>query len=255
MAKRSGVLELAVLGLLHESPDARLRAAQAAQRPARHLPRASLRLALPLPEAPARPRAGSARTPTATRRAGLGRQRGADRLPAHRRGQGALPGTCSPRPGRPPGRTSASASTSRSSPAPTPTSGCASSRAGAAGSRSGSTTLRVAAARTRERLDSYTLELQRHGLESVEREVRWLNELIATERGRRTDPPHDSRAPTGAAERHVRGRDTRPPTMNEEEVPWVRSASPSSASATAPRRSSRASSTTRTPTRRPRSRA
>jgi DNA-binding PadR family transcriptional regulator len=36
--------------------------------------------------------------------------------------------------------------------------------------------------RTRERLDSYTLELQRHGLESVEREVRWLNELIASER-------------------------------------------------------------------------
>jgi hypothetical protein len=31
-------------------------------------------------------------------------------------------------------------------------------------------------------VDSYTLELQRHGLESVEREVRWLNELIATER-------------------------------------------------------------------------
>ena len=34
-------------------------------------------------------------------------------------------------------------------------------------------------ARARERLDRYTLELQRHGLESVEREVRWLNELIA----------------------------------------------------------------------------
>ena len=31
-------------------------------------------------------------------------------------------------------------------------------------------------------MDSYTLELQRHGLESVEREVRWLNELIASER-------------------------------------------------------------------------
>jgi hypothetical protein len=31
-------------------------------------------------------------------------------------------------------------------------------------------------------VDSYTLELQRHGLESVEREVRWLNELIASER-------------------------------------------------------------------------
>ncbi|MFZ0322760.1 MAG: PadR family transcriptional regulator [Actinomycetes bacterium] len=42
--------------------------------------------------------------------------------------------------------------------------------------------VRVAATRTRERVDSYTLELQRHGLESVEREVRWLNELIATER-------------------------------------------------------------------------
>jgi DNA-binding PadR family transcriptional regulator len=36
--------------------------------------------------------------------------------------------------------------------------------------------------RTRERVDSYTLELQRHGLESVEREVRWLTELIETER-------------------------------------------------------------------------
>jgi DNA-binding PadR family transcriptional regulator len=41
---------------------------------------------------------------------------------------------------------------------------------------------RGALARTRERLDSYTLELHRHGLESVEREVRWLNELIASER-------------------------------------------------------------------------
>src|SRR5258708_2958143 len=40
---------------------------------------------------------------------------------------------------------------------------------------------RAGLARTRERVDSYTLELQRHGLESVEREVRWLNELIASE--------------------------------------------------------------------------
>ncbi|WP_037911404.1 PadR family transcriptional regulator [Actinacidiphila yeochonensis] len=44
-------------------------------------------------------------------------------------------------------------------------------------------------ARTRERLDDYTLELQRHGMESVEREVRWLNELIETERAGRTDRP------------------------------------------------------------------
>ncbi|MEW2356121.1 PadR family transcriptional regulator [Spirillospora sp. NPDC029432] len=42
--------------------------------------------------------------------------------------------------------------------------------------------VRSALARTRERVDSYTLELQNHGLESVEREVRWLNELIGRER-------------------------------------------------------------------------
>jgi DNA-binding PadR family transcriptional regulator len=42
--------------------------------------------------------------------------------------------------------------------------------------------VRAAAARTAERVDAYTLELQRHGLESVEREVRWLSELIDTER-------------------------------------------------------------------------
>jgi DNA-binding PadR family transcriptional regulator len=36
--------------------------------------------------------------------------------------------------------------------------------------------------RTRDRLDRYTLEMHRHGLESVEREVRWLTELIETER-------------------------------------------------------------------------
>ena len=42
--------------------------------------------------------------------------------------------------------------------------------------------LRASLARTRERLDRYTLELQRHGLESVDREVRWLSELIDEER-------------------------------------------------------------------------
>ncbi|ROS75524.1 PadR family transcriptional regulator [Cellulomonas sp. PhB143] len=49
--------------------------------------------------------------------------------------------------------------------------------------------VRESAARTRERLDEYTLELQRHGLEQVEREVRWLDGLITTERDRRR--PHD----------------------------------------------------------------
>lgn len=46
--------------------------------------------------------------------------------------------------------------------------------------------VRAALARTAERVDSYTLELQRHGLESVEREVRWLNELIDSERQSQT---------------------------------------------------------------------
>lgn len=43
--------------------------------------------------------------------------------------------------------------------------------------------LRNGLARTRERLDSYTLKLQEHGLESAEHEVRWLTELIDSERG------------------------------------------------------------------------
>ena len=42
--------------------------------------------------------------------------------------------------------------------------------------------LRAALARTREKLDRYTLQLQEHGLDAVEREVRWLTELIDTER-------------------------------------------------------------------------
>ena len=45
--------------------------------------------------------------------------------------------------------------------------------------------VRQSAARTRERLDEYTLELQRLGLEQVEREVRWLDGLIDNERGTR----------------------------------------------------------------------
>ncbi|HEY2575310.1 MAG TPA: PadR family transcriptional regulator [Streptosporangiaceae bacterium] len=53
--------------------------------------------------------------------------------------------------------------------------------------------VRAALARTRERLDSYTLELHKHGLESVEREVRWLNELIASER--QSSPGTDTTGP------------------------------------------------------------
>lgn len=44
--------------------------------------------------------------------------------------------------------------------------------------------VRQSMARARERMDEYTLELQRHGLEQVEREVKWLDGLIDNERGR-----------------------------------------------------------------------
>jgi DNA-binding PadR family transcriptional regulator len=44
--------------------------------------------------------------------------------------------------------------------------------------------MRASLARTRERMDQYTLQLQQHGLESADREVRWLNELIETERSK-----------------------------------------------------------------------
>lgn len=46
--------------------------------------------------------------------------------------------------------------------------------------------LRDVLSRAAERLDAYTLELQRHGLDACEREVRWLEELIAHERSGRT---------------------------------------------------------------------
>jgi DNA-binding PadR family transcriptional regulator len=76
--------------------------------------------------------------------------------------------------------------------------------------------VRRSMARTRERLDSYTLELQRHGLESVEREVRWLTELIDTEHASNMthlDDPDRPRSTAAAtthrkAERSPRRRST-----------------------------------------------
>jgi DNA-binding PadR family transcriptional regulator len=54
--------------------------------------------------------------------------------------------------------------------------------------------MRDSLGRAAERLDAYTLELQRHGLDACEREVRWLEELIATERsGRQPGQPADPR--------------------------------------------------------------
>ena len=60
--------------------------------------------------------------------------------------------------------------------------------------------IRAALTRTRERVDSYTLELHRQGLESVEREVRWLNELIASERQVASEQPADGQDNTSDKE-------------------------------------------------------
>jgi DNA-binding PadR family transcriptional regulator len=62
-------------------------------------------------------------------------------------------------------------------------------------------------AMTQEEVDRYAAELQRHGVESVEREVRWLSDLINAERGERatplvtppTEPPDPSAAPPAEA--------------------------------------------------------
>jgi DNA-binding PadR family transcriptional regulator len=55
--------------------------------------------------------------------------------------------------------------------------------------------IREVSARNRERMDAYTAALQRHGEESAEREVRWLDELITAERDTPADP-HTPQSPT-----------------------------------------------------------
>ena len=65
-------------------------------------------------------------------------------------------------------------------------------------------TIRESVTRTRVRMDEYTLELQRHGLEQVEREVRWLDDLIDHERSNRGARPqgdgHPAATRTNAVE-------------------------------------------------------
>ncbi|RZT89211.1 DNA-binding PadR family transcriptional regulator [Pseudonocardia sediminis] len=60
--------------------------------------------------------------------------------------------------------------------------------------------LRSTLGRTGEQIDRYTRELHRLGLEGTEREVRWLNELIATERA-------EQGVPGGAAPQNPSGDD------------------------------------------------
>jgi DNA-binding PadR family transcriptional regulator len=58
--------------------------------------------------------------------------------------------------------------------------------------------LREVLARAADRLDAYTLELQRHGLDACEREVRWLEELITNERSGRAPAVRNRAGLTGA---------------------------------------------------------
>ncbi len=77
--------------------------------------------------------------------------------------------------------------------------------------------LRDVLSRAAERLDAYTLELQRHGLDACEREVRWLEELIANERSGRAPSVHQHRTdgtPQPATNPHPPGR-----SRNEPERP------------------------------------
>ncbi|MET8631945.1 helix-turn-helix transcriptional regulator [Streptomyces sp. NPDC004096] len=81
--------------------------------------------------------------------------------------------------------------------------------------------MRASLARTRERLDDYTLELQRHGMESVEREVRWLNELIESERAGRdlrgsTADGSASNSTSGETGGLPRNRDTSRPDPSDD---------------------------------------
>jgi DNA-binding PadR family transcriptional regulator len=69
--------------------------------------------------------------------------------------------------------------------------------------------LRASLGRTRARLDRYTLELQQHGLESVDREVRWLSELIDRELA---DPAGADRGTTGDTDRDTAVPEQAPPS-------------------------------------------
>lgn len=56
--------------------------------------------------------------------------------------------------------------------------------------------LRSALGRAGEQIDRYTGQLHRLGLDACEREVRWLNELIANERAEHSDTAGDEAGPT-----------------------------------------------------------
>jgi DNA-binding PadR family transcriptional regulator len=69
--------------------------------------------------------------------------------------------------------------------------------------------LRASLRAVRDRLDAYTLELMDHGLDEHEREIAWLDRLIAAERG----------SASGDARPATRSRSTTTTTLQAEPVP------------------------------------
>jgi hypothetical protein len=74
--------------------------------------------------------------------------------------------------------------------------------------------LRASVRSARERMDAYTIELMDHGLDEREREIAWLDRLIARER-RSTEPQHeqDPAEPLPAAQLPQSPRDPRLPAQ------------------------------------------
>ncbi len=60
--------------------------------------------------------------------------------------------------------------------------------------------LRTSMSRASEQIDRYTHQLHRLGLETSEREVRWLNELIIAENSTGEDPKTDTSTNRGEAD-------------------------------------------------------
>jgi hypothetical protein len=92
--------------------------------------------------------------------------------------------------------------------------------------------LRAALARAGEQIDRYTRELHRLGLDASEREVRWLNELIASEQVQERDPhrsqsnqPKSAQSASPASEAKTQ-RDPHRPESNQPKS--AQSASPAS---------------------------
>ena len=78
---------------------------------------------------------------------------------------------------------------------------------------------------TEKEVDRYAGELQRHGVESVEREVSWLSDLINAERNGPHAQPHHQHQPTAPQKRPEDTHAAPAPSGDQREgkrTPWVR---------------------------------